>query len=119
MANLNQNADNLRDTFAETRDVLVEIQKSLGKNRDTIKEAASEYRKLESIAQKLLLDQENLVQLSDKQIQQEKDKAQAAAQEIKLRAQRLAQEKIGANFAGQINKATIERLDFLGKINKL
>lgn len=93
MANLNQNANNLRDTFADTRDILVEVQKALGKNRDTVKESASEYRKLESIAQKLLLDQENLVQLTDKQIQQERDKAQAAAQEIKRQAERLMAEK--------------------------
>ena len=102
MANLNQNADNLRDTFVETRDVLVEIQKSLGKNRDTIKEAASEYRKLESIAQKFLLDQENLVQLSDKQVQQERDKAQAAVQEIKRQAERLMAEKGIAQVTNQV-----------------
>ena len=69
------NQKQLNSEYAVTRDILVEVQKSLGKQRDATKEAASEYRKLESISQKLLLDEEQIVQLTDKQIQQNKDKA--------------------------------------------
>ena len=47
MSELNKNADNLRSTFADTRDILVEVQKALGKNRAAVKEAEGEYRKLE------------------------------------------------------------------------
>ena len=61
--------------------------------RDATKEAASEYRKLESLAQKLLLDQDEVVQLTDKQIQQYRDKAAESAAEIKRQAEALMREK--------------------------
>ena len=93
MSELNKNADNLRSTFADTRDILVEVQKALGKNRDAVKEAAGEYRKLEGLAQKFLLDQDNIVKLTDKQLQQEQSKAAAAAEEIRRQAERLMAEK--------------------------
>ena len=87
------NQKQLNSEYASARDILDEIQKSLGKQRDATKEAASEYRKLESIAQKLLLDEEQIVQLTDKQIQQNRDKAAAALAEIQVQAQRLMNEK--------------------------
>ena len=87
------NQKQLNSEYAVTRDILVEVQKSLGKQRDATKEAASEYRKLESISQKLLLDEEQIVQLTDKQIQQNKDKAASALAGVKVQAQRLMTEK--------------------------
>ena len=87
------NQKQLNSEYAVTRDILVEVQKSLGKQRDATKEAASEYRKLESISQKLLLDEEQIVQLTDKQIQQNRDKAASALEGVKAQAQRLMTEK--------------------------
>ena len=40
--NINQQKQ-LNSEYASTRDILVEIQKGLGKQRDTTKEAAAEY----------------------------------------------------------------------------
>ena len=90
--NINQQKQ-LNSEYASTRDILVEIQKGLGKQRDTTKEAAAEYRKLEGISQKLLLSEEEIVRLTDKQIQQNRDKAVAAKEGIKAQAERLMAEK--------------------------
>ena len=117
MAELNKNADNLRNTFADTRDILVEVQKALGKNRDTVKEAATEYRKLEGLAQKFLLDQDKIVRLTDKQLQQEQDKAAAAAAEIKRQAESLMTEKGIAEVTSQVltfrQDLTAEQIELL------
>tara|TARA_R110001592_G_scaffold212952_1_gene465589 strand:- start:5898 stop:8246 length:2349 start_codon:yes stop_codon:yes gene_type:complete len=87
------NQKQLNSEYAVTRDILKEIQDSLGKQRDATKEATSEYRKLESIAQKLLLDEEQIVQLTDRQIQQNRDKAASSLEQIKVQAKRLMAEK--------------------------
>jgi len=88
-----KNTQELREEFEATRDILREISKAMGRTRDATKEAATEYRKLESLAQNLLLDQDEIVQLTDKQIQQYRDKAAASVAEIKNQAEALMREK--------------------------
>jgi hypothetical protein len=79
--------------YASSRDILRQMQIALGKNKDATKAAASELNKLESIAQKLLLNEENIVLLTDKQIALNRDKASSALEGVKVAAQQLIEEK--------------------------
>lgn len=83
----------INNEYASSRDILRQMQIALGKNKDATKTAASELNKLESIAQKLLLNGENVVLLTDKQIALNRDKASSALEGVKVAAQQLIEEK--------------------------
>ena len=83
----------INNEYASSRDILRQMQIALGKNKDATKAAASELNKLESIAQKLLLDEENIVLLTDKQIALNREKASSALEGVKVAAQQLIEEK--------------------------
>lgn len=90
----------------------------LKKGYDAISLATKAQTKLTDISQKLKYDQQEIYKLNRKQLLAVQDKQKAALQDLKEQSERLAKEKIGVKFSGQINEATIERLKFLGKINE-
>jgi hypothetical protein len=90
----------------------------LKKGYDAISLATKAQSKLTDISQKLKYDQQEIYKLNKKQLLAVQDKQKAAFQDLKEQSERLAKEKIGVKFSGQINEATVERLRFLGKINE-
>ena len=81
--------EEVNNEFADSRDIFYESAKAMGRVKDQAKEAAKATSKLESIAQKLSLDAEEIVQRNDKQLAQQQDLALAASEQAKLAYTRL------------------------------
>lgn len=81
--------EEVNNDFANSRDIFYESAKAMGRVKDQAKEAAKATSKLESIAQKLSLDAEEIVQINDKQLAQQQDLALAASEQAKLAYTRL------------------------------
>lgn len=79
----NKEAKELTSTFKDYRDILKEINVELGKKTNNIKDASSAYSGLESIANKLKNDEEELTRLSKKEIDSLREKAKLNLQAIK------------------------------------
>lgn len=79
--------------YREYEDLFRSIQAELGKKTDQIKNATKSYDQLISATSQLKLNEEEITRLSDKQIQQNEDKAKAALADLKHSASLLSIEK--------------------------
>lgn len=79
--------------YREYEDLFRSIQAELGKKTDQIKNATKSYDQLISATSQLKLNEEEITRLSDKQIQQNEDKAKAAIADLKHSASLLSIEK--------------------------
>jgi hypothetical protein len=111
-------AAELSEGFKGQYDINVAINAELKKGYDTVSLATKAQSKLTDLTQKLKYDQQEISKLNRKQLLDIQDKQKAAVQDLKDQSERLAKEKIGAKFTGQITEDTVERLKFLGKINQ-
>lgn len=85
--------DDLGDSFKDLRDTLKSITDELSRNVNRIQEAKGEYNSLLNIAKQLQNNEEEIVRLSDKEIKNLRSKSEANLRDLKLTAERLAQEK--------------------------
>ena len=85
--------DDLGDSFKDLRDTLKSITDELSRNVNRIQEAKGEYGSLLNIAKQLQNNEEEIVRLSDKDIKNLRSKAESNLRDLKVTAQRLAQEK--------------------------
>ena len=85
--------DDLGDSFKDLRDTLKSITDELSRNVNRIQEAKGEYGSLLNIAKQLQNNEEEIVRLSDKDIKNLRSKAEANLRDLKVTAERLAQEK--------------------------
>ena len=79
--------------YREYEDLFRSIQGELGKKTNQIKNATKSYDQLISATSQLKLNEEEITRLSDKQIQQNEDKAKAALADLKHSASLLSIEK--------------------------
>tara|TARA_R100000541_G_scaffold12302_2_gene20672 strand:- start:6800 stop:9460 length:2661 start_codon:yes stop_codon:yes gene_type:complete len=93
--------DQDNDSFREQRDILYESAKALGKIRDQANEASKATSKLESIAQKLALDAEETVILSDKNLESLQKQARTQQENLKTAYKRLKAEGNISNLTGE------------------
>ena len=100
----------------ELRDILKSITGELSKQRTIQAESAAEYRKMDSIARNLQDTSMGISNLTSEELDKLKSKNQNHIKELQYQAERLARQKIGAKFEGEINESVIERLKFLGKL---
>jgi hypothetical protein len=110
-------ARGLGDGFRDVRDILRESLAELKETETAIKQGTKAYRNLTSVVTSLAQEEEGIYTYSVKQLETYDKRAKSALSEQKLAAERLAREKIGLNFSGELNEQTIDRLKFLGKIN--
>ena len=96
--------------FKDQRDLLREINSELGKKVNNVKDASSAYSSLQSIADKLAQDEENLVDLSEKQLDSLRAQAAEKVRAIQIAAQQLAAEKGIANLNGAALENKIKTL---------
>lgn len=85
--------NDLNDSFASLRDNIREISEELFKKINKISDAKKEYTSLLNIAKQFQDNEEEISQLSDKQIKNLKSKSEASLRDLKNSAQRLAIEK--------------------------
>lgn len=100
----------------ELRDILKSITSELTKQKTIQAESAAEYRKMDSIARQLQDTTMGISNLSSDELDKLKKRNQNHIKELQYQAQRLAQQKIGAKFDGEINDSLVDRLAFLGKL---
>lgn len=86
-------AQDIEDSFSSLRDTLRSIGEELGVNINKITEAKKEYRSLLDIAKQLQNNEEEIVKLSDRQVKTLRSKAESSLRDLKVTAQKLAQEK--------------------------
>lgn len=79
--------------YREYEDLFRSIQAELGKKTNQIKNATKSYDQLISATSQLKLNEEEITRLTDKQIQQNEDKAKAALADLKHSASLLSIEK--------------------------
>jgi hypothetical protein len=80
-------------SLKDQRDILRSINEELGKRQNIVKASIKEISKLETITRQLQSNEEDLIRLSDKQLENVKGKAEEAIRELGLKAQLLAKEK--------------------------
>jgi hypothetical protein len=85
--------DDLNDSFASLRESLREINGELSNKINKITDARKEYTSLVNIAKQFQDNEEEISELSDKQIKNLKSKSEASLRDLKNSAQRLAIEK--------------------------
>ncbi len=107
--------------YREYEDLFRSIQSELGKKTDQIKNATKSYDQLISATSQLKLNEEEITRLSDKQIQQNEDKAKAALADLKHSASLLSIEKNlliqdakGNILQGEALENKIKRLNIAG-----
>ena len=100
MADNSKNIKQENTEFRDQRDLLREINSELGKKVNNVKDASSAYTSLQSIADKLAQDEENLVDLSDKQLNALRAQAAERLRVIQESAKQLAIEKGIGNLNG-------------------
>ena len=100
----------------ELRDILKSITGELSRQRSIQAESAAEYRKMDSIARNLQDTSMGISNLTSNELDKLKQKNQSHIKELQYQAERLARQKVGANFDGQVNEGLVDRLKFLGKI---
>lgn len=108
--------DQDNDSFREQRDILYESAKALGKVKDQANEAAKATSKLESIAQKLALDAEETVILSDKNLESLHKQAKTQYEILETANKRLVAEGNISNLTGEALERALE-LQAAGKAN--
>jgi hypothetical protein len=86
-------AQDIEDSFSSLRETLKSIGEELGVNINKITEAKKEYRSLLDIAKQLQNNEEEIVKLSDRQVKTLRSKAESSLRDLKVTAQKLAQEK--------------------------
>jgi len=100
MADNSKNIKQENTEFRDQRDLLREINSELGKKVNNVKDASAAYTSLQSIADKLAQDEENLVDLSDKQLNALRAQAAERLRVIQESAKQLAIEKGIGNLNG-------------------
>ena len=104
----------------DQRNLLVEINAELTKQISNVKAASKQYNVLEDISRKLQNDAEDMSKLTDKQLDKEKGKAQAALRDLKASAEKLAVEKGIVNIQyvhlGMIKKLEPKELALLSAL---
>lgn len=115
---LNEELDKTYSKYREQRSLLEELNASLGKKVNKVRDSRDAMDSLIKITTKLAQQEDQLVRLSDKELDNLSAKAQFQINELQDSAKILAQKKIGYGFDGMINDATVDRLKFLGKINE-
>jgi hypothetical protein len=93
----------------DQRNLLREINEELGGKINNVKEASKQYKTLESISRKLADDAEEMVELSEKQLEKDLAKAKVAYKELQNSAQRLATQK-GIVDLTKVNLDLVENL---------
>ena len=107
-----KNQQNFNEKLASQRDLLREINSEIGKSTSSYVKAASEYRKLDNIAQKLLDRQDNISNLSSKELRKLRSKAvlsvKSLQNEAKILRRRLKDKKLTEeNIKSALEKKTI------------
>jgi len=106
----NKEAKKGEGIFEGYRDTLQSINVELGKKISKVKDASKEYSKLESIAQKLQYDEENISKLSNSQLDKLKKKAEIGVEELKRAAQSLDLSKVEKRLGQDLSKLSGEEL---------
>jgi hypothetical protein len=120
MAKQQSQPDN--SSFKEQRDILKEINAEIGRQTTAIGEAAKAYSTLQSVAFKLQNSEEEISNLSEKQLKDLKEKSQIALRELKTSAEQLKNKadlssKEKALLKAAKEKFTIEE-DFVKKVEE-
>jgi hypothetical protein len=105
-----KNAEEVNNEFAVSRDVFYESAKAMGRVKNQANEAARATSKLESIAQKLSLDAEELVIIKDKELENLQKQAIAASEQQKIAYTRLVAE-LGIKGTLDEQKEAYNKLD--------
>lgn len=103
-------AQDIEDSFSSLRDTLKSIGEELGINVNKITEAKKEYRNLLDVAKQLQNNEEAISQLSDKQVKTLRSKAEVSLRDLKITAEKLAQEK-GISDISKVNLKTKKGLN--------
>ena len=85
--------DELNMSFRDYQQVLKGINEGLGVKRNNIKDASKEYNTLIGIARKMAAVEEGILDISDKQLQAEKAKAEGAIAHLNTLATELKDKK--------------------------
>lgn len=101
----------------ELRDILKSITGELSRQRTIQAESAAEYRKMDSIARQLQDTHMGISNMTSEELNKLKEKNESHIKELQYQAQRLAKQKIGVNFEGEINQSLIDRLKYLGRLS--
>ena len=111
--------------YREYEDLFKSIQGELGKKVSAVKDASKSYDQLVSATSQLKLNEEEITRLSDKQIQQNQNKAKAALEDLKHAAeslsfqkQKLINDKNGNLLQGAALEARIKSKLLSGEISK-
>ena len=113
-----QEAEEITSTFRDYRDILKEVNVEIGKKNNSLKEAQKSYTKLESIASQLANDEENLVSLSQDQIDKLREQSTIQLKSIKDAADRLAKEKDILEIDDDIFKKKLEELKATNQLDE-
>ena len=111
--------------YREYEDLFKSIQGELGKKVSAVKDATKSYDQLVSATSQLKLNEEEITRLSDKQIQQNENKAKAAladlrhaAESLSFQKQQLINDKNGNLLQGAALEARIKSKLLSGEITK-
>lgn len=104
-------------TAGELRDIVKAITGELSMHRTIQAESAAEYRKMDSIARQLQDTNMGISKLTSDELSKLKRKNESHIKELQYQAERLAKQKEGASFDGQINEDLINRLKQQGVLN--
>ena len=103
--------------YREYEDIFKSIQTELGKKNNLIKDANNSYQQLISASSKLKLGEEDITRLTDKQLKNLKEKADAALKDLRYAANKLSTEKQslilnenGNNLAGDALDSKLKEL---------
>ena len=111
-------ANTLEGAFGSYREALRAQNKELGAQVNNIKQASSLYSQLDGQLRKLQDQEEGISRLTDKQLGDTRQKAREQVEEIKRRAQALANERGLAQLSGEQLERSVERLAKAGKLTQ-
>lgn len=101
----------------ELRDILASITGELSRQRTLQAASAAEYRKMDSIARQLQNTTMGISNVSSVELANLGKKNEGHIKELQYQAERLARQKKGASFDGEITSSLVEQLKLAGELS--